>query len=167
DFTGRRTSDFRDKLNIKMIKEFLINHRLSNYETDEKDKDGNLQYYTHNAVGIIENGMLVRIWGTNSNITEQKIAELKLRESELRLTAHINTLPNVVFYEAGDNTRFITENVLDLLGYGADYILEDYARFEALIHPDDHPRIRAAQKIWIDSKSNSIFTCEFRIKHKD
>ncbi len=166
EFKGIRTSDIKNKLNASLLKQFFLNHKLNNYETCES-RNGKLQFFSHNAVGIIENGMLERIWGTSTDITVQKIAELKLRETELRLTAHINTLPNIVFYESGTSRKFMTENVLDLLGYGADYLIEDFSRFEAIVNPADLADVKASMAEWVKNKTKNIFKCEFRVMRKD
>jgi PAS domain S-box-containing protein len=50
-------------------------YRLYNAESHELDKDGNKKIFLNNIVGITEEGRILRIWGTQREITEQKRAE--------------------------------------------------------------------------------------------
>lgn len=62
------------------IVDFLRNgFRLINRESIIKDLDGQLRHYLFNVHGIVENGCLVRIWGTQQDITPQRQAEQQSR----------------------------------------------------------------------------------------
>lgn len=95
--------------NIAFLKKFIQSgYRLNNEVSHDTDKDGNLLYISNNLVGIHENGQLVRIWGSQFNITEQVIAQKKLENSEkrYRLLFETNPAPMIIF----DQHRF---NILD------------------------------------------------------
>ncbi|HEV7620703.1 MAG TPA: PAS domain S-box protein, partial [Flavisolibacter sp.] len=65
--------DFNDEANIEFFRKFINNgFTISNTESIEKDRYGNAHYFLNNAIGIIENGYLVRIWGTQREITQNK-----------------------------------------------------------------------------------------------
>jgi len=57
-------------------------YKSINDETFEYDANGQPIWFLSNTIGTIENGYLVRLWGTAINITERKLAEQALRESE-------------------------------------------------------------------------------------
>ncbi len=62
-----------DSENIDAWKEFIkSDYRVRNVETCEKDREGKSIYIMNNSFGIIENSMILRIWGTQTDITEQK-----------------------------------------------------------------------------------------------
>ena len=89
-----------DPVNIDMIRRFINSgYRIMNNVTRETDKDGNPLYISNNVVGIIENGKLLRTWGSQQNITEQVLAQQKLEESEnrYRLLFETNPVPLVIF----------------------------------------------------------------------
>ncbi|MGZ5287337.1 MAG: PAS domain S-box protein, partial [Flavisolibacter sp.] len=72
--------DFDDPVNIAFLKAFIENgFHIINAPSYEKDKNGNTRYFLNTLVGIIENGYLKRIWGTQKDITEKKITEEKLQ----------------------------------------------------------------------------------------
>jgi diguanylate cyclase (GGDEF)-like protein/PAS domain S-box-containing protein len=60
------------------------NYRLRDHELRETGRDGVTRIFLSSAVGIIRSGMLVGIWGTQRDMTEQKAAEEALRASEER-----------------------------------------------------------------------------------
>jgi len=61
-------------------------YRLADFETREKDREGRMHYFLNSVVGIVENGKILRTWGTQRDITERKEMEKSLRKalSELR-----------------------------------------------------------------------------------
>ncbi len=79
DIIGARLSDLlirTDKNNTLYLTEFIRSqYKLSEYESHEKDKDGNFHIFQNNLTGIVEDGMLKRAWGTQRDITKQKRAE--------------------------------------------------------------------------------------------
>jgi PAS domain S-box-containing protein len=73
-----------DPKNLQFLYAILENdYSIANIETHDIDKDGNFFYTLNNLTGIIEDGKLVRIWGTQRDITN-----LKKNEENLRFLAH-------------------------------------------------------------------------------
>jgi PAS domain S-box-containing protein len=69
-----------DKRNRQALVSFVENNfKLTDVESNETDKDGNVRYFLNNLVGIIENGFLIRAWGTQREITEKRRIEEKIR----------------------------------------------------------------------------------------
>jgi len=57
-------------------------YRIHQMERHEVDGEGCLRYFLHSVAGIIENGKLVRIWGTQRDVTENRILEDQLRQAQ-------------------------------------------------------------------------------------
>jgi len=57
---------------------------FSDLESKVRDRDGNVRFFVHSAVPIIENGKLLRTWGTQRDITKRKLAEERLKEADRR-----------------------------------------------------------------------------------
>jgi two-component sensor histidine kinase len=71
-----------DPHNIKFTKEFIENnYRIENYESHEIDSYGNPVFMVNNASGIIKDNKLIGVWGTQTDVTQRKIAEDKLLKS--------------------------------------------------------------------------------------
>ena len=59
-------------------------YHVAGVETQRDSGLGHPRYFTCSYIGIVEDGCLARIWGTEIEITETKLAELSLRASEQR-----------------------------------------------------------------------------------
>lgn len=97
--------------NIAFLKKFIQSgYRLNNEVSLDVDKDGNQLYISNNLVGIHENNRLVRIWGSQYNITQQVLAQKKLENSEkrYRLLFETNPVPLIIFDL--ENGRFYDVN---------------------------------------------------------
>ncbi|MEP7218379.1 MAG: PAS domain S-box protein [Bacteroidota bacterium] len=88
---GARLADMlvaSDPGNIAYLRAFIESgYRLADAESAELDRDGNQKYFLNNLVGVVENGRLIRAWGTQRDITDQKLAaeerdRLYLREQQ-------------------------------------------------------------------------------------
>ncbi|YAG05120.1 histidine kinase [Nostoc sp. DSM 114167] len=102
EIIGVRLGDFlvaSDPHNIAYLRNFIrSNYRLIDAESHEIDKQGNSKYFLNNLVGIVENGFLVRAWGTQRDITERKRAEAALRQREDELRLITNAVPVKISY---------------------------------------------------------------------
>ena len=77
---GNQLIDFNDHHNIDYLKNFYHNgFKVIGAESHEKDKDGNSRYFLNNAIGIVEDGFLKRIWGTQSDVTDRKKIEKEIK----------------------------------------------------------------------------------------
>ncbi len=71
-----------DHVNSEFLRSFIMNgYCVTDEETHETDIYGEEIIFSNNAIGIVENGMLVRIWGTQRDITKRKKTEEKIREN--------------------------------------------------------------------------------------
>jgi PAS domain S-box-containing protein len=88
EIVGARLGDLLvrdDPNNIMFLRAFIRSgYRLTEAESHELDREGNPKYFLNNLVGIIEGRKLLRGWGTQRDITQRKLAEDALRESEAR-----------------------------------------------------------------------------------
>src|SRR6478672_6184695 len=58
------------------IQRFIDNDfKLQNAELHDKDAQGNNRYYLTNLIGIVQNGYLIRIWGSQRDVTLRKQIE--------------------------------------------------------------------------------------------
>jgi len=84
-----------EKRNIEYLRNFIRNDfRLIDGESYEPDVKGKVHIYLNNLVGIIENGYLVRAWGTQRDITERKQAE-QIQSVLYHIANTVNTTKNL------------------------------------------------------------------------
>jgi PAS domain S-box-containing protein len=99
DVTGKRMSEIvkiSEPANIAAARAFVEDgYMLHEVESVDVDAQGQTKYYLNSIAGIVENGFLVRAWGTHRDITERKQAEdlLKTSHQNLRdLAARLQTI---------------------------------------------------------------------------
>jgi signal transduction histidine kinase len=84
EIIGARLQDMlprEDPENITYLLNFIhSDYRLEDAQSNEKDKYNKDRYFLNNLVGIVENGLLKRAWGTQRDITER--VELDKRKDE-------------------------------------------------------------------------------------
>ncbi|MCO5297562.1 MAG: ATP-binding protein [Fimbriimonadaceae bacterium] len=86
-----------DNANVEMLLAFFRSgHRLEDVETHELRPDGEERWFLNNMVGIVEDGLLLRIWGTQRDITERKRAESALGEANQDLEIAIEQAKELV-----------------------------------------------------------------------
>ncbi len=100
---------------------------------------------------------------------EDKIKERtkELDDYSTRMVALINTSPSVIYateVTGAFKQVYISENVIDLLGYNAEELLHDKSFWIKNIHPDD--KANAMSLVSDLFKSGSI-TIEYRMRHKE
>ncbi len=72
--------DFSDAANRAYITAFIENgFKIIDAQSEEQDKYGATRYFCNNLTGILEDGYLVRVWGTQTDITKRKKDEEKIR----------------------------------------------------------------------------------------
>ncbi len=85
EITGARLADLLvkdDPKNYEFVKAFVESgYNLSEAESHERDADGNDRYFLNNFTGVVEDGKLVRAWGTQRDVTHAKLTE--------KATAHL------------------------------------------------------------------------------
>jgi signal transduction histidine kinase len=76
DLVGVRLGDMlvrEDPANIEYLCAFIESgYRLIGAESHEVDRDGNEKHFVNNLIGFVENGAVMRAWGTQRDITEQR-----------------------------------------------------------------------------------------------
>lgn len=86
---------------LKMIRE---GYRSGNRETWERTRSGQVVTFMNNSVGILEDGNLIGVWGSQLDITALKNTEDALRRSEARTRALLAAIPDTIFEIKEDGT---------------------------------------------------------------
>lgn len=128
ELTGSRIADLldmSDAANFKYLRSFFeANYNLTDAESHEKDVKGNDKYFLNSLVGTIENGFLIRVWGTQRDITEQKRVERTMRESENQLRVLTNAMPALISYIDSDyRYRFVNRTYNEWFGHASETVV--------------------------------------------
>ncbi len=125
DLIGKTYPDFLgkdiDPVNTAMMIKFIESgYRADSEESREIDKNKNLKIILNNAVGIIENGNLCRIWGTKTEVTE-----LRAKQEQIRKLSHaVEQSPNaIVIANSERKIEYINSTFTKVTGYKYDEII--------------------------------------------
>lgn len=99
--------------------------RISGAETVERDKDGNKKYFNNNAVGIIEDGKLVRIWGSQTDITERKKI---IEQNRILYQAVDQSSASIVITDTSGKIEYANRKFSDITGYTGKEVKGKQAR---------------------------------------
>ncbi|MGH3089808.1 MAG: PAS domain S-box protein [Rubrobacteraceae bacterium] len=105
--------------NIEYLKRGVRSgYRITDAESHELDRWGNPKFFLNNFVGIIEGGRLVRVWGTQRDITESKRAQEALREAEEKYRGIFENSVEGIYQSTVDG-KLLTANpaMARMLGY--------------------------------------------------
>jgi two-component system, cell cycle sensor histidine kinase and response regulator CckA len=108
EMVGARLSDLlvpSNPANIDYLKAFIRSgYKLTDAESHEVDVEGKSKNFLNNLIGIIEDGFVVRVWGTQRDITEARRIDSSLRASEARHKALLQAVPDWIFRYRKDGT---------------------------------------------------------------
>lgn len=155
-----------DQENIEYLTKFIQNgYSLSGGISKEYDREGNVKFFENNLVGIIEDGYLIRAWGTQKDITEKYLLELSLKESEekFRLLAEASI---VGIYLIKDNKFvYVNEAFAKVFGYELEEIVGRIGPLD-LTYEEDKPMVIENINKRISGEVESI-NYKFRAIRKD
>jgi PAS domain S-box-containing protein len=100
ELVGTRLSDTFDPDDagtFEFIRAFIHSrYRTSELESLEFDRQGVRHWFSNNMVGVVEDGHLTRIWGSQQDVTERKLAEEAVRDTRDHLRALVQASPLAV-----------------------------------------------------------------------
>ncbi|MBO9698682.1 MAG: PAS domain-containing protein [Sporocytophaga sp.] len=154
--------DLSDERVTKIFRKFVDSgYKLENLLTRWKDPNGNIKYYSSNVLGIIEKGKLVRVWSTQIDITNAKIAEKEMRASEEQYRFLAETVPQLFW--AADNeghVEYYNQNWYNYTGLRFDKN-QKWSWINAVFDKDKEPSI---SKLNDCVKSGEMFEIECRLR---
>jgi PAS domain S-box-containing protein len=109
-------------------------------------------------------GRILGVYVVVSDVSERKLAERKIAESEARFRSIANSAPVLIWVTgSGGKREFVNQTYLDFLGLTyADALAFDW---RSALHPDDLPRILAEEPAI--EHSVRIVTVEARFRRRD
>ncbi len=127
--------------NIRFMTDWIENgYRSTGGISEERDRNGNPVWFSNNVFGVIENNRLVRIWGTQKDITEQKQARDAERIAHDTLRQLVESTPaGVVMADCSGQITVANQTALQLLGGRVSGDASGPSGGYELLNPDGTP----------------------------
>ena len=175
EIVGARLGDFLPRSvpeNVEYLRSFVrSDHRLTDAESEEVDREGNSKRFLNNLTGVVENGFLVRAWGTQRDVTEHKEAERRLQEAETRYRTLVEQIPAITYVQEpveSSNPKAITymsPQYETILGYPPELEVIDEEHWLRILYPEDRERVLAEEAR--TDETGEPFKMEYRVIAKD
>src|SRR5215203_525306 len=124
EIVGARLADLLSSSipeNVQYLKDFVCSgYQLTGAESQEVDRYGRTKYFLNDLTGIVENEYLLRVWGTQRDITERKQDE----EVRARLAAIVESSEDAIIAKTLEGV--ITDwnrGAQKIYGYSAEEVL--------------------------------------------
>ncbi|MFW5813777.1 MAG: PAS domain-containing sensor histidine kinase [Fibrobacterota bacterium] len=155
--------------NRAFLTEWISNgYQVTGAVSSEVDRNGNPVWFSNNVIGIVENDRLVRIWGTQIDVTGMKKAEEQLRDQRWRLQSIIEGT-NVGTWEwnVQSGNLVINEMWAGIIGYKLSELEPISIKvWERVTHPDDLEKSSELLKRHFAGQT-PFYRCEVRMRHRD
>ena len=128
EMVGGRLGDFlvrEDPSNVEYLRAFIRSgYRLTDAESIEVDREGRRRHFLNNLVGAVEDGRLLRAWGTQRDATAMKEAEEELRRGDERYRSLLENANDIVYsHDLAGNYLTINRAGAAITGYTREEIL--------------------------------------------
>lgn len=131
-------------------------------------QDGSLRYVLTNGMPILdEAGNLLGYRGLDRDVTERKLAEIALKESEARWIMAIDSAGHGVWdWSKATDKVFFSPSWKSMLGYTEDEVGDSLEEWSGRVHPGDLDRCMAALERHFRGETPT-YVCEHRLRCKD
>lgn len=166
---GMRLGEFlieSDPQNKEYLEAFIASgYNLTQVESHERDKWGKDKYFLNSLIGITEGDYLVRAWGTQQDVTEQKAASQALLMSEERLQLALQASSMGLWeWDVATNELYWSPELRKIYGVGLREPI-DFVKYMTMIHPED---VEHANEVAGESmKTGETYQFEHRIIRPD
>ncbi|MEN8753280.1 MAG: ATP-binding protein, partial [Desulfobacterales bacterium] len=170
ELSGARIAEFCPRSvpkNVATVKNWIRGrYNITNAETVESYKDGITRVILNNSTSIIEDGRVVRVWGTQTDITNRKQMEQKLIEAEQKYRTVADYTYDWEYWVAPDGSlNYVSPSCERVTGYCvSDFMARPELISEIVIPEDRFIWHRHGNHTGTEAAPSHI---HFRIKAKD
>jgi PAS domain S-box-containing protein len=170
EITGARLDQLLDPADLKNL-DYLTTfvrsgYRLLDAESHERARDGSDRYFLNNLIGIVENGMMCRAWGTQRDITERNWADHALRQSREQLRVALQAARMATWRWDLQSDARVWDAEFPLPWNAPEDSPEEHPRaFLDQVHSDD--RVRVSEAIRAAVEGAGQYREEYRVVSPD
>ena len=141
-------------------------YRIANAESHEVGNNGVRSIFLNNMTGIVENGKLVRVWGTQRDVTEQRRAEDDRRLSEARLRSALAAADLGTWeWDVASDSIVWSGETEEMFGFKPGEFRGGIADYLKLVHPDH--RVLSEARLRDAVREGGSLAGELRIIRRD
>ncbi len=139
----------------------VAERRTFDFQHRVRTASGEYRTYAIRAVPTLDQDGRILEWvGVHTDVTEAKVAEVALRESEARFRLMADTAPSPVWLtDADGNVEFVNRALEAFYGQSGETFLGQV--WKQSVHPDDIARVNAIQAEARATTSPYSFECRF------
>lgn len=138
---------------IRSGEEAVVEYRM-------RDRFGKEHWVRHSGIPIFRNGDIIRVVGVITDITEEKLIQLKLEKSEERFRLLVDTADDLIFILNGFGYfDMVNKNGAKVLGYTPEEMIGRH--FLDFIDKQDEPKVAAAFTRILNSTGITVFEATF------
>jgi PAS domain S-box-containing protein len=167
EILGKRLADLEEseetalEINGQFVKN---NYNWINFETEEVTKSGKLKYFLNNLIGIIEDNKLIRLWGTQADITKRKLAEIEILESQRKLESIFRAAPTGIGVVVNRILTEVNPQVCKIIGYEQQELIGENA---IILYPTKEEYEWVGKEKYKQIAKKGTGTVETKWKRKD
>ncbi len=104
--------------NRALVRNFIASgYNLKESEVHRTSADGSEKYFLLNLIGIVENGALAELWGTQRDITRRRLDEIRIKNSEAKYRTIFEGSQDAIFVSTtGGRILDVNRAALELFG---------------------------------------------------
>lgn len=151
---------------LDKLKELTNGISIPNFENRVVTKSGDIKWIAWTATPVLEEGMVI---ATHRDITEQKIFEEQLRQSNERYELATKATANEAIWDLDLKTHEITWSKVFTTLFGYSSLKEDATLgfWEQHIHEDDRERVIENFNQFLAQTETSNWYCEYQFERAD
>jgi len=125
---------------LKHQQQVILGEKLTDLEYRIIDKEGSIRWVSHTATPVIENNQVVRIFNIVKNVTDKKLAEQTLRESESKYRLLAENASDVIWtMDLEQKYTYVSASVEKMRGYTPEEAIN--ASVEETLTPASYEKV--------------------------
>jgi PAS domain S-box-containing protein len=141
-------------------------YAFTGYEVTQLSRSGEEVWIHGSGVSVLEDGQVIRVWGTSIDITDRKRTELALEASEAKYRRLVESLDReyLIFSHGADGVfTYVSPSIESVLGYTQD----EYARHYGDTFTDSPVNTAAVRHSEASIRGERQSPYEIEVRHKD